>query len=529
MGDFVMPSLGADMDEGTLLEWLVRPGEPVSAGQVVAVVDTAKSAVEVEVFESGVMGEQVVGPGTKVPVGAPLARILPAGAAVPVPAASVPAASVSAASVSAAQPAAPLPAARPMAPVLAPRAEQPPRPGATAGTAPSPPEAAPLATPLVRHLAGELGVDLTAVRGTGPRGRILREDVEREALAAREAGAPAALVGEVPAAGRAREETTGIPAAAPGGMPAPTGIPAAGPALGERRPRVSPYARRLAAELGVALGDLRPGPSGAVTAAQVRARAQAPRTAAMTAAAAAAQPGALAPETPPGPSAPRGAGGTDPMRQAIARLMARSNREVPHYYLETTIELSEPLAWMHARNRELDVARRIVPAALVLRAVAQAAAKHPELNGFWVGDAFRPGEGVHLGVAISVRGGGIVAPAIHDADHLSTVELMARLRDLVERARARRLRRTELADPTITVTNLGEQGVDLVHGVIHPPQVALVGVGRVLERPWAVDGLLGVRPLVRVTLAADHRATDGFVGSRFLTEVDRQLHTLEEP
>ncbi|TQL60501.1 pyruvate dehydrogenase E2 component (dihydrolipoamide acetyltransferase) [Oryzihumus leptocrescens] len=517
-----MPSLGADMDEGTLLEWLVRPGEPVSAGQVVAVVDTAKSAVEVEAFESGVMGEQVVGPGTKVPVGAPLARILPAGAGAGVGAA-------------APEPAAPAPAAQPMAPVLAPRAEQPPRPAAAASAAPGPPAAAPLATPLVRHLAGELGVDLTAVRGTGPRGRILREDVEREALAAHEVAAPAGLGGELPAAaGRARAAATGIPVAVPAGVPAVTGIPAAvtatGTAVGERRARVSPYARRLAAELGVALGDLLPGPSGAVTAAEVRAGAQAPRAAAMTAAAAeVAPPAAPAAEEGPAPSATPGADGADPMRQAIARLMARSNREVPHYYLETTIELSEPLAWMHARNRELDVARRIVPAALVLRAVAQAAAKHPELNGFWVEDAFRPGEGVHLGVAISLRGGGIVAPAIHHADRLSTVELMGRLRDLVERARARRLRRTELADPTITVTNLGEQGVDLVHGVIHPPQVALVGVGRVLERPWAVDGMLGVRPVVRVTLAADHRATDGFVGSRFLTEVDRQLHTLEEP
>lgn len=505
-----MPSLGADMDEGTLLEWLVRPGEAVTAGQVVAVVDTAKSAVEVEAFESGVMGEQVVGPGTKVPVGTPLARILPAGAAAPGPAGQVPAPQ--------------LPTEQPVAPVVAPRAAPSPRPTVAAGTAPTPPPAGPLATPLVRHLAGELGVDLTAVRGSGPRGRVLREDVEREALAAHEVPAPVVVPGGVPAAG-------GGPRAAAAGIPTtgPTTGPATGTAVGERRPRVSPYARRLAAELGVALGDLRPGPSGAVTAAQVRARAQEPRAAAMTAvAAAAAQASPTAPERRVATPAPAGADGTDPMRQAIAKLMARSNREVPHYYLETTIELSAPLAWMHARNRELDVARRIVPAALVLRAVARAAAKHPELNGFWVEDVFRPGEGVHLGVAISLRGGGIVAPAIHDADRLSTVELMARLRDLVERARARRLRRAELADPTITVTNLGEQGVDLVHGVIHPPQVALVGVGRVLERPWAVDGMLGVRPLVRVTLAADHRATDGFVGSRFLTEVDRQLHILEE-
>lgn len=497
-----MPSLGADMDEGTLLEWLVRPGDPVSAGEVVAVVDTAKSAVEVEAFESGVMGEQLVAPGTKVPVGTPLARIVPAGA----PVGAVPTAE------RVAGPAAPppVPAARPSVaapPVVAPRVARPPVPDGVPVTVPV--EVAAPVTPLVRHRAAELGVDLATVHGSGPHGRVTRADVE----------------------GVAQTTATELsPAPAPAGRPweAAPGIPAE-----LARPRVSPYARRLATELGVDLARLAPGPDGRISAADVRAAstaAAAPAPVAAQPIPAPAMPGTPEPPPAPAPSPDRQtAAATDPMRLAIARLMARSNAEIPHYHLETTVDLADALAWMHARNRELEVAQRLVPAALVLRAVARAAAKHPELNGFWVDDAFQPGSGVHLGVAISLRGGGLVAPAIHDADRLGVVELMAALRDLVGRARARRLRRAELADPTLTVTNLGEQGVEVVHGVIYPPQVALVGVGRVLERPWAVDGMLGVRPTVRISLAADHRATDGFVGSRFLVDVDRLLHAPDEP
>ena len=208
--------------------------------------------------------------------------------------------------------------------------------------------------------------------------------------------------------------------------------------------------------------------------------------------------------------------------------MARSKREIPHYYLTATIDLARALAWMRERNRDLPVTERLVPAALLLKATALAAASNPALNGFWVDDGFRPGAGIHLGVAVSLRGGGLVAPALHDADKQSVVELMAGMRDLVTRARAGRLRGSELSDPTLTVTNLGEQGVESVHGVIYPPQVALVGFGRVAERPWAVDGLLGVRPLTVATLAADHRATDGFTGGRFLAAVDERLQHPED-
>jgi pyruvate dehydrogenase E2 component (dihydrolipoamide acetyltransferase) len=216
------------------------------------------------------------------------------------------------------------------------------------------------------------------------------------------------------------------------------------------------------------------------------------------------------------------------MRRAIAALMARSAREIPHYHVASTVDLSVAVAWLCRTNDSRPPPERLLPAALLLKASALATREVPELNGFWVDGGFRPSDAVHLGVAVSLRGGGLVAPAIHDADHLGIDELMAALRDLVTRARSGRLRSSEVADPTITVTNLGEQGADEVHGVIYPPQVALVGFGRIADRPWAHDGMLGVRPTVRATVAADHRASDGLVGARLLAALDRLLQNPEK-
>jgi pyruvate dehydrogenase E2 component (dihydrolipoamide acetyltransferase) len=230
----------------------------------------------------------------------------------------------------------------------------------------------------------------------------------------------------------------------------------------------------------------------------------------------------------PSPADRAGAAELPDMRHSIANLMSRSNREIPHYYLTATIDLHAALAWMRARNRELEMADRLVPAALLLAATARAAARVPELNGHWIDDEFRPAQEVHLGLILSLRRGGLLVPAITGADQLTVVELMGRIRELTTRARAGRLRGSDLTMPSITVSNLGDQGVDSVQGVIYPPQVALVGFGAVAERPWAVDGLLGVRPLVTATLAGDHRATDGAGGGRFLKIVDRLLNTPEE-
>jgi pyruvate dehydrogenase E2 component (dihydrolipoamide acetyltransferase) len=429
VAEFRMPSLGADMERGTVVEWRVAPGDHVHRGDVVAVVDTDKAAIEVEVFEDGIVEEILVAVGTEVPVGTPLARIGTVATAATTPGPLL----------------VPVPAAA-MAPAAA---------GTGIGI---------VASPIVRHLAEHLGVDARRIGGTAPGGRVTRADVER-------------------AASRQR-----------------TRLPS------------SPDARRLAARSGTDLASVTgTGPGGAIRASDVeragpvsdveRARPVAPATA----------------------SADRRPG----MRRAIAGLMTRAWREIPHYHLSTTIDMGRAMEWLAEANAGRPPAQRLLAAALLLKATARAAGEVPGLNGFWIDGEFRPAAAVNLGVAISLRGGGLVAPAIHGCDHLPLDELMAGLKDLTARARKGVLRSGEMADPTITVTNLGDQGAEAVFGVIYPPQVALVGFGRIVEQPVARDGLLGVRPVVTATLAADHRASDGHLGGLLLAAIDRQLQNPE--
>lgn len=464
-----MPSLGADMDAGTLLEWLVRVGDTVHRGDPVAVVDTDKSAIEVESFDDGVVESLLVEPGTRVAVGTPLASFAPLG---------TPLGADDGAEVDADVSLRERADLRVAAPAAAPAA-------ARRHHLPAPP---------LRHHAAELGVDLATVHGTGPDGAVTRHDVDTAAASAAAATSAAG--------------------------PAPLATPA------DRSRRVTPYARRLARELGVDLAQVTgSGPDGSVRAADVlaaRSETTEPDSPVSPAAPAAPQTSA-----PPRPATPPVAPGRS-TRTTIAALMSRAKREIPHYYVASTVDLHELTEWLRRTNRERPVSERIVPAAAILKATALSLREHPELNGFWVGDEHVPGEDVHLGVAVSVRDGALVAPALHHAADLSLPETMAALRDVVKRARSGRLRRAELADPTFTVTDLGDLGAEEVIGVIYPPQVGLLGVGRIVEHPWAVNGLIGVRPTVRLTLSGDHRATDGATGSRFLTTLDRRLQHPEE-
>lgn len=283
----------------------------------------------------------------------------------------------------------------------------------------------------------------------------------------------------------------------------PPSPPLSGAPPGSRQ-RVSPLARKAAERLGVDLASVAAtGPGGVVRLEDVE------RAAAK----------------PPAAARPR----LDPsrMRQTIAAAMARAKREIPHYYLAHTIDMHRALAWLAAENARRPVTERLLPNVILLKAVALAVREVPELNGVWRGDRVEPAAGVHLGVAISLRGGGLVAPAIHDADRLALGELMRALRDLVQRARTGGLRSSELSDPTITVTSLGEQGVETVFGIVYPPQVAIVGFGRIAERPWVVDGAVVARPLVSAALSADHRVSDGHRGGLFLVAVERLLQAPE--
>jgi pyruvate dehydrogenase E2 component (dihydrolipoamide acetyltransferase) len=214
------------------------------------------------------------------------------------------------------------------------------------------------------------------------------------------------------------------------------------------------------------------------------------------------------------------------MRQAIAAAMSRSAREIPHFHLTTTIDMAASVAWLTEANKQRKIADRLLYGVLLIKATALALRQVPELNGTWAGDHAVPSEAIHTGVAVSLPGGGLVAPALHDTDKQSLDELMKNLRDLVQRARAGSLRSSEMADPTVTITSLGDEGAEAVYGLIYPPQVALVGFGRLFERPMSVGGEVVSRPVVVATLSADHRVADGHRGSRFLAALDR---ILQEP
>ena len=375
--EYAMPSLGADMDEGRVIEWRVAVGDTVHRGDLVAVVETEKSDIDIEIWHDGIIEEFLVDVGQLVDVGTPIARL---------------------------------------------RAVDGERPS---GPAPSSPEPA-FAPP-------------TTAAVTTP---------------------TAPTVARVPA---------------------------------------SPLARRLAADRGVELTDLHgSGPGGAVIEADVIAASSAP--------------------TPP--SRPTTAQrSTDTMRTLIAERMTTANREIPHYHLARDLDVGPLESWLAERNADRPIGERILPAACFIRAVALAAARHRELNGWWIDGGFEPADSVNVAMAVSLRRGGLVTPHIERADERSLDEVMEALTERVTAARTGNLRSSWMTGASITITHLGDTGADLVHGVISPPQVALVGFGRSQARPWVIDDAVVVRPVVTTTLAADHRATDGAIGSRFLASL----------
>jgi pyruvate dehydrogenase E2 component (dihydrolipoamide acetyltransferase) len=384
---FRLPSLGADMDKGTLLEWRVRPGDTVKKGDIVAVVDTSKAAIDLECWHDGTVEALLVDPGMELAVGTAMAALREPGET----------------------------AEHASEQLAALRAAEPPATAATAAapasSSPPPPEAAPRAaeggriqaSPVARKRAAELGLALAGVTGTGAGGAVTLADVEAAAAA----------------------------------RPAPT----------------------------------------------------------------------------------RG----EAMRQTIAAAMSRSKREIPHYYLAEDVPLAAATAYLAERNATRSVTERVLLAPLLLKAVARALQRYPEFNGFFRDGAFAAGAGIHVGVAIALRGGGLIAPALRDVPGKDLDTLNRELLDLVQRARAGSLRASEIADATITVTSLGDQGVRSVFPIIYPPQVAIVGFGRVIERPWVIAGAVRPIPLLTASLGADHRTSDGHRGGLFLAAIGELL------
>ncbi len=270
----------------------------------------------------------------------------------------------------------------------------------------------------------------------------------------------------------------------------------------------SPLAKRIAKEKGIDLAKVKgSGPNGAITREDVEK--------------------AISELMAPESFKDKPSSVADNIRMAVASAMSKSNREIPHYYLETKVDLSKAFAWLTEANKLREVKERLLPVVLLIKAVAKALGDVPDLNAWW-DNGLHQKKDIHIGFVVSLRTGGVIVPAIHDVGNKSLDEIMKSLSEIIPRSRALRLRSSELADSTITITNLGDGSVETVFGIIYPPQVALVGFGGITEQPWAENGMLDVRPVLTITLAADHRATDGSTGSKFLTCVKNYLQQPEQ-
>ena len=433
-----MPSLGADMDAGTLVEWKKKSGDPVKRGDIIAAVETAKGVIEIECFEDGILDQVFFQAGQEVPVGQVLATICSKdeyGKAKPTPQ----------------KQSEPVKIEKIPEMVMAEAAKTSAVNVAhefKTATAPPPPatEGRVRISPLASRMAIELNVDLRQVKGTGPGGAIQRVDIERAAQAQKAVPAPA-LAEPVRA------------------TPPPVAEKAAPPPI-EAKAEPIPEAKKTDFQTA--------------------------------------------------------------MRSAIAAAMSKSNRDIPHYYMETSIDMTNALRWLEEENLKRPIRERLLPVVVLLKAVAKSLSEVPELNGFWIDGSHQVSEAIHIGFAIALRQGGLLTPAIHDTDMKSFDELRDAMNDLITRTRSNKLRSSELTDATITVTSLGDRGVEKVFGVIYPPQVALVGLGKITQQPWAVNGALCVRPVLVATLAGDHRATDGHKGGLFLEALNRNLQEVEK-
>lgn len=402
MIEFKMPSLGADMEAGTLREWLVKEGDTVKRGDIIAEVETQKGIIEIEVFDEGTIEKLLIKEDEKVPVGTTMAVINAAGK--------------SAGKETKAEPPAPAefhPAKeknteeeKHIVPVSKERIK---------------------ASPLARRIAEENHIDLSAIKGSGEAGVIHKEDVEK-AIAEH---------GEM----EVRREQ-------------------AKPEYKEKEPAFA-------------------------------------------------------------------ASPTQGIRMAVAAAMSKSNNEIPHYYLETSIDMANALAWLAEQNKQRPVQKRLLPAVLLIKAVAKSLVEVPDLNAVWENGLQLKNE-INIGFVVSLRLGGIIVPGIQQADEKSIDEIMDALNDIIPRAKALKLRSSELSSSTFTITNLGEGGVEKVYGIIYPPQVGLAGFGNITEQPFAENGMLGIRPVLTATLAGDHRATDGSTGSRFLIALKKHLQYPEK-
>ncbi|MBI4220156.1 MAG: 2-oxo acid dehydrogenase subunit E2 [Chloroflexi bacterium] len=417
MTEVTMPSMGADMTEGAVAKWLKKEGDPVKRGDILAEIETDKAVVEMEAYGAGVLRKIVIPEGQKVPVGQLIAYI--------------------------GEPADKLPEAPGAAPAAAKKAEPAERPPAVAAEAAparaeagrAEPAAAPVesaermkASPVARKLADQHGIDLSTVKGTGPGGRITRDDVERAV-----------------AAGPA-------PEAAPVTAEAGPGAPA--------RPSVA------------AVGEITQLTS---------------------------------------------------MRQAIARVTARSKTQIPHFYVTASIDMTEAMKIRKQLNEALEAEGvRISVNDFVLKASALALKKYPKFNSFFDGDKLVNHQKVNIGVAIALEAG-LIVPAVLGCESKTLKEIAVSSRALGEKARSGKLTQEELTGATFSTSNLGMFEVDQFVAIIVPPQSGILAIGKVTRTPVVRDDKIVIAEIMKATVSIDHRVADGAEAAVFLVAVKKAL------
>ena len=426
----LMPALSPTMEEGTLAKWLVKEGDSVASGDVLAEIETDKATMEFEAVDEGVIGKILVADGTEgVKVNAPIAVLLEEGE--------------SADDIDAA-------ASAPAAASSAPAAEKPAEAPAAAAATPAP--AAPkgadgtriFASPLARRIAAEKGLDLAQVKGSGPHGRIVKADVETAKPAAT---APAP------------EAEAAKPAAAPAAASAPAGPDAA--------QVLRMYEGRAFEEVAL-----------------------------------------------------------DNMRKTVAKRLTEAKQTVPHFYLRRDIQLDALLAFRGQLNKQLaDRGVKISVNDFVIKACAVALQQVADANAVWAGDRILRFEASDIAVAVAIDGG-LITPVIKDADSKTLSAISAAMVDLAGRARERKLAPHEYVGGSFTVSNLGMYGVDNFDAIINPPHGAILAVGAGVKKPVVKDdGELGVATVMSVTLSVDHRVIDGALGAQVLDAIKANLES----
>jgi pyruvate dehydrogenase E2 component (dihydrolipoamide acetyltransferase) len=353
-----MPSLGADMDQGKIMEWKIAPGDTIKKGQTMAIVETTKSAVEIESFHDGKVLELIAQIGEMISVGKPIATfdVLEA------------------------------PLIQPIPQVYGERVK---------------------ISPIAKRLAEMNHLNWEQLKGSGLEGEIELKDVE-------------AILGK-------KEASTSV---------------------------VN-------------------------------------------------------------------------LRKAIAKSMGQSKKEIPHFYLKSRILIDALLQRLDEKNKLLPAEKRLLLPVLFIRAITLALKDFPELNGYYKNDSFLPQSAIHIGYAFAVKSGGVMVPAILDCHQLKLEELNTAFLQLASRVERGELKNRELTEGTVTITNVGDLGSDEVYGIIFPPQVALIGIGRIHKEPIALDNQVKLSWVIDLTLSIDHRVTDGITASRFLNTVDRHLQQTE--